>query len=325
MRNHECGTPATPGNFTYRGPPAISAVSPDSGNPDGGTCLTIEGKQFHNTVEVTFRGDELKDGSGLCIGTAECPFAVNNSATPNTIKCEAPRTHRGQAGTVSLEVRNTDDNQLSNTWLFDYQYVPEVTSFSPEQGSKAVKTEIIVKGNNIYTKATVLIGNDEDPAKRQICDVSKLTNINSTNTNVPKVWLYCTTRTISGTAPSGKQLLWVTNSGGGTVSYNGFTYLTPPTVTSANPQYLGMSGGETVTLTGTGFDGSTDGSVVNPAVTFGGVPCNHPTDSAQQTLNRAKWLSATSLECKAPAAPAASTPSSSRTTPRSSPAHSPTA
>ncbi|MEZ6007860.1 MAG: IPT/TIG domain-containing protein [Planctomycetota bacterium] len=147
---------------------------------------------------------------------------------------------------------------------------PIVTSIVPPAGVPAGGTPIKINGANFaefYT--TVTIGG---------VPVDNLVWISSTQ-------LTCTTPPSMTTGPRD---IVVTTYEGSTTLAGGFSYFPPPTLTAVNPTFVvSLSGGQSVTLSGTGFQNA---SVASTSVTFGGVAA---TNLAVQTD--------TALTCDLPA------------------------
>ncbi|MFF0160497.1 IPT/TIG domain-containing protein [Streptomyces sp. NPDC005263] len=120
---------------------------------------------------------------------------------------------------------------------------PVVASVSPSQGPAAGGTTVTVTGTGFTGATTVRFG--AKPATSFTVDSSTQ---------------------ITAVSPSGTGSvnLTVTTSQGTSIQQVPFTYATSPSLTNLTPAQGPVSGGTTVTLTGTGFTGAT-------AVAFGGV------------------------------------------------------
>ncbi|WP_291159924.1 IPT/TIG domain-containing protein, partial [Ensifer sp. SSB1] len=128
----------------------------------------------------------------------------------------------------------------------NYLPQPAVTAVSPTSGPTAGGTTVVITGNNLLNATSVAFGGT----------VATGYTINS-NTQ------------ITATAPAGTAGtvdITVTSPGGtsATSSFDQYTYVAAPTVTSRSPTSGPTAGGTTVTITGTGLTGAT-------AVTFGGT------------------------------------------------------
>ncbi|MEU0071527.1 IPT/TIG domain-containing protein [Streptomyces sp. NPDC006332] len=121
---------------------------------------------------------------------------------------------------------------------------PVVASVSPSQGPAPGGTTVTVTGTGFTGATTVRFG--AKPATSFTVDSSTQ---------------------ITAVSPSGAGSvnLTVTTSQGTSIQQVPFTYVTSPSLTHLTPTQGPVSGGTTVTLTGTGFTGAT-------TVTLGGVP-----------------------------------------------------
>ena len=111
---------------------------------------------------------------------------------------------------------------------------PTVGSVNPNTGTTAGGTAVTITGTNFASGATVTFGSGS---------ATNVVVVNST--------------TITATTPAGSAgvaTVTVTDPGGEASSLaSGYTYITPPTVTSVNPSNGGLAGGMSVTITGTNF------------------------------------------------------------------------
>jgi hypothetical protein len=140
---------------------------------------------------------------------------------------------------------------------------PVISSISPAQGPAAGGTTVTITGTSFTGVTAVKFG------------------------SVSAVFTVVSATQINATAPAGTGSVSVTvTTPGGTSNGVAYAYVAVPTVTSVSPTQGPTSGGNTVTITGTGFTGAT-------SVLFGSV-------SAPFTV-----VSATHINATAPAAPAA--------------------
>jgi heme/copper-type cytochrome/quinol oxidase subunit 2 len=235
-----CGTGhfAMTGTFTVNAqatPPTITSFTPRTGSTSGGTVVAITGTNFQNGAIARF-------GESTAVSTT-----VNSATSINAIS----PIHG--AGDVTLTVTNPD-GQNGSASAFTYVLPPvSVASVSPSSGSNAGGTAITISGSNFDSGATVLIGS------------LSASNVNVVNAN-----------SITATTPPGpfdfsgsaSRDVTVTNPDGRTATLtNGFSYTLPaPSITGISPNGSSPSGGNSVTITGTGFS-----SGVAMSVKFGGV------------------------------------------------------
>lgn len=91
--------------FTYRSPPTISSISPNSGVQAGGTAITITGTNFDASTVVKISG-------GTCI---------YSSNTSTTYTCLTPAN---PAGSVVVSVTNSDSQSTSLANGYTYTQTP---------------------------------------------------------------------------------------------------------------------------------------------------------------------------------------------------------
>jgi len=212
---------------TAASPPVISSVSPASGASGGGTVVTITGSNFNQATAVRF-------------GTTLAPAFTVLSASQ--ITATAP------AGTGNVLVTVTTPGGTSNGVAFGYSSTPApvLSGVSPVQGPTAGGTTVTLTGSGLSGATAVRFGS---------VLASSFTVVSSTQ--------------ITAVAPPGAAgAVQVTVTGPGGTS-NGVTYTytgaPAPVLSGVSPGQGPVSGGNTVTLTGSGFTGAT-------GVFFGAVP-----------------------------------------------------
>lgn len=218
---------ATGGAYTFVGAavPTASSLSPISGSTSGGTLVTITGTNFIGATTVTFGGTNAPS------------VTVVNSTTIQVI------TPSKVAGPVVVIVTTPGG---SASVAIPYTFIasaPTITSLSPGLGSTAGGNTVVITGTNFVGTTSVKFG----------ASSASITATTSTSLTV----------TVPAGA-SGSVDVEVVTSGGSATLGSGYTYLAPPTITSFTPGSGPITGGTSVTITGTGFTGTT-------LVTFGGT------------------------------------------------------
>ena len=182
--------------FTYvQPPPTVTAVSPDTGLPAGGTDITI-------------MGSNLTGATSIKIGGAPCTvFNVTNSMTAT---CTTPP---GSNGPANVEVASASGTTASNS-LFNYVTppppppAPTVTSVSPTAGISFGGTSITITGTDLSGATSIKIGNN-------LCSNFAVTNVT-------------TATCITPSGISGSASVEVTTPGGTNSANTLFTYTAPP-------------------------------------------------------------------------------------------------
>ena len=181
---------------------------------------------------VTITGTGFTGATGVLFGSVSAPFVVAGSTKITTT---AP------AGSGSVTVTVTAPGATSNGATYSYVAAPVITGISPVQGPTAGGTAVTVTGTGFTGATGVLFG----------AVSAAFTVVSSTQ--------------ITATAPAGSGSVSVTvTTPGGTSSGATYSYLAVPAVSSISPVQGPSTGGNTVTITGTGFAGVS-------AVLFGAV------------------------------------------------------
>ncbi len=224
--------------------PTVSSILPSSGPLSGGVSVTITGANFTGATGVTIGG------------TAATSLTV---VSDTSITCTTPA---GSAGAASVLVTTPDGTNAANT-LYTYVAAPTVSGVSPSSGPISGGTSVTVTGANFTGATGVTIGG---------VAATSVTVVSSTS-------ITCTTP--AGSAGTASVL--VTTPGGTNGSNTLYTYSAAPTVSGITPSSGPLSGGASVTITGTNFTGAT-------SVTIGGVAATSVT-----------VVSSTSITCATPA------------------------
>jgi hypothetical protein len=212
------GQTVTYGAFEYRLAPSVVSVLATTGILAGGETVTITGTDFDLTA------------ASVTIGGNPCTsVSITNSTT---ITCLTPSN---TAGTYDIIVTNTDDNQFgTGSSLFTYNPAPTISSLSLGYGSLAGGEVISINGTNFLTGALAYINNVP-------CSVSTVMSTTQINCTVPGPGLGLTDVKVVNLDL--QQF----------IKSSSYTYRAPPTITGISPIAGPLAGGQTVTLTGTGF------------------------------------------------------------------------
>jgi hypothetical protein len=227
-------------DYTYGDLPVVTSLSPTTGPIAGGTVVTITGTGFTGATSVTFGGT---------------PAAVT-AVTATTITVTAP-AHT--AGTVDVLV-TTPSGTSANTAADNFIYTsgPTVTSISPKAGPVEGGTLVTITGSGFTGATSVTFGG---------------TSVTPTVVNDTTI-----TATSPARAAGTVDVLVVTPLGtSANTAADDFVYGGGPIITSISPTNGPQAGGNTVTITGTGFTGAT-------SVTFGATSLT-PTVSSDTSIS----------------------------------------
>ena len=231
--------------------PTVSDIDPPAGPMSGNTLVTITGTGFIEddlkNTSVTFDGDEGRV----------------TEVTETSVKVHTPRH---SAGLVDVVVTTSADS-ITITDGFLYAQGPTLTSVVPDRGTYQGGTEVIVTGTFLdpggFHRTVVAFGENEIPG----------TVISWSNTS-----LRVTTPAIP-IEDVGEYHVLVSTPGGDTALSNAYVFHKPPTLTARSPATSAHSGGQTLTLTGTGFSsGYTSASVGAANVAVASVTVNSATE-----------------------------------------------
>ncbi|MFB9854909.1 IPT/TIG domain-containing protein [Micromonospora andamanensis] len=217
----------------------VTGLAPPSGPTVGGTTVTITGTGFAGVLAVDFNGLPSTDFTVDPAGTTITVVSPPNPAGPALVELIFP------AGRVTAP---------------DFTYVaPTITSIVPNTGTTAGGTTVTITGTG-FVGTTGVTFNDV-PGTNVVVDPG------GTSLTV-----------VTPPAPVGQVDVLVLLPGANAEAPRGFTYVAAaPTVTAITPDDGPQSGGQAVTITGTGFvPGGT-------TVTFDGVPATGVTVSPTGT------------------------------------------
>ncbi len=208
--------------FTFVPAPTVTGVSPATGYALGGNAVTITGTGFSGRPVVDF-------------GTIPATNVVVVSATQITaISPVEP------AGTVDITVTGPGGvSATSAADQFTALAAPTVTAVTPAAGPIAGGTSVTITGTGFSTATAVDFG-----------------AVAATNMVIVSATRITASSPVEG---AGTVDVTVTGPGGpsATSAADHFTYLAVPSVTSVSPASGHAAGGTSVTITGTGFSGTT--------------------------------------------------------------------
>ncbi len=188
---------------------------------------------------VTLTGTDLSDTTGVTFdGTPVAFFAVDDANVTFV-------TPAATAGSITVELTTPFGTASRSFTAVD---APGITALDVTVGPTAGGTTVVMTGTNLATTTGVTFGG-----------VAATGLIIGGETSI-------TVTTPGNTA--GDVDVVITTAGGSVTLAGGFTYADTPNVTLVNPNTGSDAGGDTVTLTGSGFLGVT-------SVTFDGTPATN--------------------------------------------------
>ncbi len=222
--------------FTYDAPtPVVGSVTPASGPIGGGTVVTITGSGFIGTGKVRF-------GTVPATRFTVVSDSVLTAVTPAQLPGPHPVYVTTAGGSNDLVNDEVEFRALAPA--------PTVTSLTPAVGPTAGGTMVTITGSGFGDATKVAFG-PVLATKFAVVSDTEITAI--------------TPAQVHGTRP----VYVITPAGRNSTTLGSlFTFVaSAPSVTSVTPNSGPSSGGTSVTLTGTGFSGTTK-------VDFGAVPAS---------------------------------------------------
>jgi hypothetical protein len=214
----------------------ITAVTPASGSPSGGTAVTITGTSF------VVGGTEVFFG-GKAAGSVRV-------ASPTSLTCTTPPGTFGAQVDVVIRTPGGVSGGLPAP-TFTYLDPPTVTKIDKNRGPSAGGDTVTVTGTNFVA------GNGGADGKPN-------TTVTFGGTAATNVLVGSDPTSFTCTVPAAGTVLAVdvvvTTKGGtsATSAASKYTYVLPPTVTAVTPASGPVVGGQAVTVTGTNLTGATE-------------------------------------------------------------------
>ncbi|MEV6317058.1 IPT/TIG domain-containing protein [Streptomyces sp. NPDC051776] len=225
-------TATTPGgtsnglSYTYVAAPGLTTIAPAQGPATGNTTVTLTGSGFTGATQVNF---------GAVPATS---FTV---ISDTQITAVAPAACPGAAAvTVTTPAGTTPP-----TVFYFYRGTPAVTQISPDTGPVSGGTTVTLTGSNLLGATAVRFGATSAPSFTVVSDTQ-----------------------VTATAPAssaGAVAVTAITPGGTSTPTVTYTYAAVPSLTSLAPPSGPATGGNTVTLIGTGL-------TLAQSVTIGGAP-----------------------------------------------------
>jgi len=221
------GTSATGSadQFTYlsTAAPAITSLSPSSGNSAGGSSVSITGSNFTSASAVTFGG------------VAASSFTVNSATSISATSPPLP------AGSYGVTVTTPSGTSASSTFTVSAASLPTLSSLGTSSGTTAGGTSVALTGTNFTGAIGVYFGG----VAASSFTVGSATSI--TATSPPQ---YAGTDDVTVVTYAGTSAL----SSGDRFAYSTASV---PSVSSLGTTTGNTAGGTSVTVNGSNFTGTT--------------------------------------------------------------------
>ncbi|GAA3607738.1 hypothetical protein GCM10022223_24640 [Kineosporia mesophila] len=213
--------------------PTVSGLAPATGPTTGGTSVVITGSNFRGTSKVEFDG-------------VAASYSIDSTTQ---ITATAPAHSAGAANVVVTTPAPGGASTGTNT--FAYVGAPTVTNVAPSGGSPNGGTSVTITGTGFSGAG---VG----------APTVKFGTANATNVTVNSP------TSITATAPAGTGTVFVTvtNNGGTSAASaaTAYTYQDALGLSSISPASGPITGGTTITATGTGFTTDSQITVDNTTV-----------------------------------------------------------
>jgi hypothetical protein len=135
---------SVPGGYTYLAPPTITSLSPSLGSTEGGTTVVISGSGLSGTTTLTFGG------------LAATSFTVD-SDTQITAVAPAHTVETYPTDFVDVVVSRPAGSYTA-TDAFGYGFPPVPGPKTPDSGTTAGGTSVIIQGANLADLTRVTFG-----------------------------------------------------------------------------------------------------------------------------------------------------------------------
>jgi hypothetical protein len=238
--------------FAYvASPPTVEGLSPSEGREKGGRKITIRGTNFAGATEVHFGSAPATDlevnakGTGI---TVVDPPAVDKATVDVTVT-----TPEGTSAVSAAD---------EFTYALD---LPAVTSVSPREGPAGGGTVVSIAGESFIEVTSVTFGSAH-AASFTVNSTGSITAVTPAET-VGKASVIVTTS--AGSSEFSQCKTFIGEEGPVTVcpSKDQFKFVAP-TITGVTPAAGSSAGGDSVTVTGTGFGAGTTATTF----AFGSTP-----------------------------------------------------
>uniref|UniRef100_A0A3Q0RM74 Plexin D1 n=1 Tax=Amphilophus citrinellus TaxID=61819 RepID=A0A3Q0RM74_AMPCI len=209
--------------------PEIHEISPLRGPVEGGTLLTVQGRNLGRRAEAV----------KVFIGDVQCTLLPAQYIVSTELVCVTGRAADNRTDIVQVDVAQSGMGKSKES--FSYLF-PKLLSMEPGRGSRTGGTRVTISGEHldIGSQVKVKVNNTLE------CDITKKTDQTIECIMPPASQAH--------TDPVTVCVEFEDNSCQGAELSTTYTYEKNPTISSIHPQKSFLSGGRFITVTGQGFD-----------------------------------------------------------------------
>ncbi|XP_030588633.1 plexin-D1 [Archocentrus centrarchus] len=209
--------------------PEIHEISPLRGPVEGGTLLTVQGRNLGRRAEAV----------KVFIGDVQCTLLPAQYIVSTELVCVTGRAADNRTDIVQVDVAQSGMGKSKES--FSYLF-PKLLSMEPGRGSRTGGTRVTISGEHldIGSQVKVKVNNTLE------CDITKKTDQTIECIMPPASQAH--------TDPVTVCVEFEDNSCQGAELSTTYTYEKNPTISSIHPQKSFLSGGRFITVTGRGFD-----------------------------------------------------------------------
>uniref|UniRef100_A0A8C8DYR4 Plexin D1 n=1 Tax=Oryzias sinensis TaxID=183150 RepID=A0A8C8DYR4_9TELE len=200
--------------------PEIHRISPLRGPVDGGTLLTVQGRNLGRKAE----------GVKVSIGDVPCYLLPERYTVSVELVCRTGKSVHDRTDVVQVEVDQSGNGVSKESFSY---LIPKVVSLDPQRGSRSGGTRVTIRGEHldIGSQVRVTVNNTLE------CSIIESVQIFLINLSLLEVCVEFEEQ------PCQEEYLSQT-----------YSYEKNPYITSIHPERSFLSGGRTITVAGQGFD-----------------------------------------------------------------------
>ncbi|KAG7472234.1 hypothetical protein MATL_G00106780 [Megalops atlanticus] len=209
--------------------PEVLKISPLSGPLEGGTLLTIQGRNLgRRASNVT-----------VAIGGVPCRLLEDQYIVSVRVVCVTGESGSTRSAVVSITV---DQNAVGQSQDYFSYLVPKVFSMEPRNGSRAGGTRVTIRGEHLAvgSRVRVRVNGTQD------CRIIKL------NSDTIECTMPAAAHARAEPIPVCVEFEDLPCQSPDLIRY--YTYEKNPSISDIRPSKSYLSGGRTITVTGQGFD-----------------------------------------------------------------------